>query len=223
MTIKIKSIITNKYVKKFILHFGCAILTYSWIHYNKNPCDLSDNFDVQSAINEFKSEECRIKTQQVACGFKSSFHLDSKCPLETVWKGCISQIDIDSKLDDVYKNVTTDQCFRTCSSRDHFKYTAYNSESMICYCLSDILNENMNDCDAIYNNYTVYSIAYPSLSIHSVLEPEFSIGDQLTRKTVQTKIGFFLNLNGKSRELVFQLMNEIYDPSHFYLIHIDKV
>lgn len=173
MKSKIKKIITNKYLKKFVLHFGCAIITLSWLAHNKKPlCDLDGNLSAIRSINQTNSEECRELIRDLACSLKHPLILSPKCPLETIWKGCMSREDIlnlnrknSSNKNELQNVVGTEYCVKKCASFAHeFNYMAYNEFTNSCICFSTPNNEltNLNDCDGDRNSFTVYAISFPS-------------------------------------------------------------
>lgn len=178
---KIKKILANKFFKKFVLHFGCAIITLSWLAYNKQTCDLSDNPLAMSSINRTESEECRDLIRNFACDLLKQSQkptvLHSQCPFESVWKGCMSREDLVNLLSNESTGlkyefdqvVGTEYCLGKCASSfgNDFELMAYDAFTNSCLCFSLPVGQNdehfkLSDCDGVVNNYTVYSIIFPS-------------------------------------------------------------
>lgn len=166
MKTKLKKIIGNKFVKKFVLHFGCAIITFSWLAYNNKTCDLSDNLTALSSINQTNSEDCRLAIRQFACS-RFDRLIDPKCQVESSWKGCTSRENINSLNSSTGNAFSAEICLKKCISFSNSPelMAAFDSYSNSCVCFSNKMNDSslLNDCDGVDNNFTVYSISFPGL------------------------------------------------------------
>ncbi|KAI6213185.1 Cyclin and Carbohydrate-binding WSC and Glycosyl transferase domain containing protein [Aphelenchoides besseyi] len=210
-------------------------------------CTFPDTL-ADSAFNRMTTEECRKQLEDVACEMDPvgwPVHaIENSCSkfdksIHANYKGCYEdgskkRILRGFKYDFTDSN-SPQRCIQHCL-RIGFqlavksKGVEYKSE---CFCgsLADLesgnLHESQLECERYkcpgnesltcggFNAIAVYTtgVIHNSKPIPSYIEPENSVRD--------VRILFLLQLNGRNSRQIRRLLRLIYNPRHFYFVHVD--
>ncbi|KAI6237426.1 Cyclin and Carbohydrate-binding WSC and Glycosyl transferase domain containing protein [Aphelenchoides besseyi] len=206
-------------------------------------CTFPDTL-ADSAFNRMTTEECRKQLEDVACEMDPvgwPVHaIENSCSkfdksIHANYKGCYEdgskkRILRGFKYDFTDSN-SPQRCIQHCL-RIGFQLAGveYKSE---CFCgsLADLesgnLHESQLECERYkcpgnesltcggFNAIAVYTtgVIHNSKPIPSYIEPENSVRD--------VRILFLLQLNGRNSRQIRRLLRLIYNPRHFYFVHVD--